>query len=62
MTTTQKLVADGGVVVATSVAGMTWITNLNAILQLIATAVAIMAGLASAWYYYTKARALKKGQ
>jgi hypothetical protein len=51
----QQTTADVGAVSSVGVAAVTWITELNAFLQLGATAVAIVAGLAAAWYHIEKA-------
>lgn len=51
--------ADAAAAASVSLAGWTWVTQANEILQLIATAVAIVAGLLAARYHWTKTQVLK---
>ena len=50
---------DTATVTAGSLAATTWIADLNAVLQLGATVVAILAGLASIIWHYERIRELK---
>lgn len=51
----QQAMADTGALVSTAVASVTWIAELNAVLQLVATLVAIIAGAGAAWWHFEKA-------
>jgi hypothetical protein len=57
---TQQVVADAGAAASATLAGITWIAELNVVLQLIATIVAIVAGLGAAWWHFERARAAYK--
>ena len=49
-----KLTADAAAATSAALASMTWITNLNIILQLVATIVAIVAGIGAAWWHFER--------
>lgn len=51
--------ADAAAAVAATSAVLSWIGPASLILQLLATIVAIVSGCFAAYYYWTKARALK---
>ena len=55
---TQKT-ADSAAATSAFLAGVTWIADLSALLQLGATVVAILAGAAAAWYHIERARMLR---
>lgn len=50
-----QMVADIGAASSAALAASTWIANLNEVLQLAATVVAICAGAAAAWWHWEKA-------
>lgn len=52
--------ADTKAALAGAAAAMTWITDLDPLLQVIATIVAIVAGGAAAWFHIERARALRQ--
>lgn len=56
---TEQQIADGAAASSAALAGWTWIAQVNDVLQLIATAVAIVAGIyAVQWHRFR----LKQGQ
>ena len=55
---TQKT-ADTAAATSALLAGVTWIADLGALLQLGATLVAILAGAAAAWYHIERALMLR---
>jgi len=57
----QQRIADASAAAAVAIASTTWIAQLNEILQLVATCVAIVAGGAAAYYHITKARGNYQG-
>ena len=52
----QQRIADGSFAAAVAITGTTWLAQLNEVLQLVATCVAIVAGAAAAYYHISKAR------
>lgn len=51
----QNLAADIGAATSAGLASVTWIANLNEVLQLVATIVAIGAGLGAGWWHIEQA-------
>lgn len=51
----QQVMADASAAASAALAASTWIADLNAILQLGATVVAIAAGAGAAWWHVEKA-------
>lgn len=51
--------ADASAAGSAFLAGASWIAELNAFVQLGATAAALLAGFAAAWYHIERARALR---
>lgn len=50
--------ADVAAATSAACAGSTWLITTNEVLQVLASAVAIIAGLAAAWYHIKNARKL----
>ena len=59
MNTPIKL-ADTAAAGAAALVGATWLADMNAYLQLVATVVAILAGIAAAYYHVLKSRYLRE--
>ena len=53
-TVSPKVAADAAVATSATMASMTWIADLNTVLQLIATVVAIVAGIGAAWWHFER--------
>ena len=51
----QNAAADASAAASAALASVTWMAQLNAALQLVATVVAIIAGLGAAWWHFEKA-------
>jgi flagellar basal body-associated protein FliL len=56
----QNVAADLSAGASAILAASTWIAELTAIMQLAATGVAIVAGLAAAWWHIEKARGARR--
>jgi hypothetical protein len=59
---THHRLADAGAATSATLAAATWIADLNEILQLGATVVAIAAGVAATWWHVEKALAARKSR
>lgn len=59
---TPRLSADVQAVGSVGVAGVTWVADLAVWLQIGATAVAIVAGIAAAWYHIERALEKRKNR
>jgi len=57
---TAQGIADSTAAATVGIAASTWITDLNAILQLGATTVAIFAGIAAIWWHVERIRAARR--
>lgn len=55
-------IADAGAAASATLASITWIANLNDVLQLVATLVAIVAGISAAWWHVEKAREARESR
>ena len=55
----EQITADTAAAASAGLAAATWIADLNALLQLGATVVAIVAGLGAAWWHIEKALAAR---
>lgn len=51
----QNVAADVSAAASAGLASVTWMADLNELLQLVATVVAILAGLGAAWWHFEKA-------
>ena len=49
-------IADSGALTAAAAASVSWYAHANEVLQLVATVIAIAAGLASLWYHIKRIR------
>lgn len=56
----KPLTADVQAAASALLAAATWLADLNHFLQMSATVVAIVAGVAAAWYHFERAVALRK--
>ena len=56
----QERIADGAATASIATAGWTWLANLNAVLQVIATLIAIAAGLYAIRYHRKKLKELDR--
>jgi hypothetical protein len=56
----EQITADLSAAGSTGLAAATWIADLNSVLQLGATGVAIVAGVGAAWWHIEKALAARK--
>ena len=57
----QQMIADSAAAVSVTTAAWTWVAAANEVLQLVATLVAIVAGIAAANFHIRKTIALRKG-
>jgi len=60
MKNSQTIAADVSAAASAGLASVTWIAELNDVLQLVATIVAIMAGMGAAWWHFEKALHARK--
>jgi hypothetical protein len=58
----DRLAADLSAAASAGLAGATWVADLAAVTQLLATFVAIIAGGAAAWYHIEKIRTERKNR
>jgi len=58
----EQLAAEAAASASAGLAAATWIADLNAVLQLGATCVAIVAGIGASWWHIEKALAARKAR
>ena len=58
----QNMAADLGAGASAALAATTWVADLNAILQLGATVIAILAGAAATWWHIEKALTARRAR
>lgn len=56
----ETRLADAGLMAAGSVAGWSWLTNLTTVAEAAVVVVTAVGGCFAAWYYYERARAMRK--